>query len=249
MNLRDILSHVSVTTLLLAFLFFCGTLYIISYWSTFNFDITNYIELFDIPKSFVFPLATGLGVALLSLVVQGMLNVSKAQHNAAPKSGIRILKKFRWVNSNSVTFLAIIICMLFYDPYSEWIVIAGGMTLCIWSFRKMYKSHYVVTLIPYQRARFFFAVLITFIPVYSVCMGKLNSIAVWKNRNYYSVAHIVYEDPTFKENRIIGKKLLGKIGSFIIVTDSTNASITVLSLGRVQFVEYRLTRSGSLLDD
>jgi hypothetical protein len=248
MSLKDILSQVSVTTLLLVFLFFCGTLYIISYWSTFNFDITNYIELFDIPKSFVFPLATGLGVAFLSLLVQGMLSASKEQNNATPKGGVQVFKKFRWLNSNSLTLLPIIVCMLFYDPYSEWIVIVAGITLSLWGFRKMNKSEHVIRLIPYKRGRFFFAVLITFIPVYSVCMGKLDGISVWKNRNYYSVADVVYEDPTVKKDCIVGKKLLGKIGSCIVVTDSANASIIVLSLAKVQLVEYKLTRSTNLLE-
>jgi hypothetical protein len=249
MSLKDILSQVSATTLLLVFLFFCGTLYIISYWSTFNFDITNYIELFDIPKSFVFPLATGLGVAFLSLLAQAVLNVS-ADEQLATRTVANVNGRFRkrWrVNSNSLAMVSLVSCMLFYEPYREWIVIVVGFTLIGWGFRKINRNEYVVRLIPYKRARFFFSVLITFIPVYSVCKGKLDGIAVWKNRHYYSVADIVYvDDSSSRQDDILGKKLLGKLGSCIVITDSANANITVLNLDKVQSVKYRLTESTNL---
>lgn len=249
MSLKDILSQVSVTTLLLVFLFFCGTLYIISYWSTFNFDITNYIELFDIPKSFVFPLATGLGVAFLSLLAQAVIKVSDDEQplpRTAESVKMRLLRKWSWINSNSLTLVSLIGCMLFYEPHQEWIVIVVGFTLIGWGFRKMNRNEYVVKLIPYKRARFFFSVLVTFIPVYSVCKGKLDGIAVWKNRHYYSVVDVVYVDPLPRNDDVVGKKLLGKLGSCIIITDSANANITVLNLEKVQLVKYRLTKSANL---
>lgn len=249
MNLKDILSQVSVTTLLLVFLFFCGTLYIISYWSTFNFDITNYIELFDIPKSFVFPLATGLGVAFLSLLAQAVIKVSGDEEplpRTAENINMRLLRKWSWINSNSLALVSLIGCMLFYEPHQEWIVIVVGFTLIGWGFRKMNRNEYVVKLIPFKRARFFFSVLITFIPVYCVCKGKLDGIAVWKNRHYYSVAHVVYVERLPGNDDVVGKKLLGKLGSCIIITDSANASIMVLNLEKVQLVKYRLMQSPNL---
>lgn len=250
MSLKDILSQVSVTTLLLVFLFFCGTLYIISYWSTFKFDITNYIELLDIPKTFVFPLATGLGVAFLSLLAQAVISISADEHPqplVVRNITSRFERKWSWLNSNLLTLVSLVSCMLFYQPYREWIVILAGFTLIGWGFRKMNRNDYIIKLIPYKRARFFFSVLITFVPVYSVCKGKLDAIAVWKNTHVYYVADIAYMDgfvPT--KNEIVGKKLLGKLGGCVVITDSANANITVLNLEKVQLVKYRRSESPNL---
>ena len=82
--------------------------------------------------------------------------------------------------------------------------------------------------------------MISFIPVYSFGKGKLDAMAVWKNQNYYSIIKLVYTDPSITENVANGSKLLGKLGSCLVVTDSANCNITVISLDKVQFVQYKL---------
>jgi hypothetical protein len=86
-----------------------------------------------------------------------------------------------------------------------------------------------------------------FIPIYSFCKGKLDGIAVWKNRNYYVIIDIAYSQAGQVSKALIGKKLLGKLGAVIIVTDSANANITVISLEHVEIVQYRYNKSPGLL--
>ena len=76
-KIKDIISKITFTTFILGYLFFCGSVYLISFWSTFEFDITNYIDLLDIPKSFIYPLATGIGVSILGTVIQGIIHTNE----------------------------------------------------------------------------------------------------------------------------------------------------------------------------
>jgi hypothetical protein len=252
MTLKELLSYISLTTLLLMFLFFCGTLYIISYWTTFDFDITNYIELFDIPKSFVFPLATGLGVSFLSLLAQGLLRTSASPAESITSKTINnkelgVVKIIRLFNPNVISLVTLAICMSAYKPYSEWIVITAGLSMGIWSFRVVNNSSRVSQLIPDKKLRLFFSVLIVFIPVYSCCKGKLDSIAIWKNRNYYTITNVVSSEPKAIFAGLIGKKLLGKLGGNIVVTDSANSNVIVVNLTDVDIIQYRFQRSAGLL--
>jgi hypothetical protein len=251
MNLKELLTHISITTLLLFFLFFCGTLYIISYWTTFNFDITNYIELFDIPKSFVFPLATGLGVSFLSLIAQALINAGAPpekteSRNLKSNDPLRFGNR-RGFNSNRIAVLLVVVCMLLYDPYQEWIVITIGLTVSFWGVSNFNRHPRIKSLIVNDKLRLMASVLIVFVPIYSVCKGKLDSIAVWKNRNYYVVVDVQYTDETQGIKEAIGKKLLGKLGNSLIVTDSSNLNISVVALTNVDMVKYRFVTSSNLL--
>src|SRR5690348_1982129 len=68
------LSKISITTFAIIYLFFCGGLYLIAYWTTFGFDITNYISLTDVPKSFILPVSIGLGLLVSFFALQGIFN-------------------------------------------------------------------------------------------------------------------------------------------------------------------------------
>lgn len=235
---------ISATTVLLIFLFFCGTLYIISYWSTFNFDITNYIELFDIPKSFVFPLATGMGVSLLSLLAQTIVQDSPVttKIEVPTEKGLNrgFAAKLQWINIDIVTLISLLTYIVFYKTGREWVIIFLGLTLSFWGFRKLHTSTTAIKLLPNKRLRLFLSVMFSFIPVYSFGKGKLDGIDVWKNRTYYSIVKLVYTDPSITPQAAVGSKLLGKLGSCLIVTDSLNNNITVIGLEKVQLVQYQL---------
>lgn len=66
----DILKKIPTTTILLTYLFICGVLYIIGFWSLFNIDISNLVTITDIPKSFVFPFVISQGLFLFNMLTQ-----------------------------------------------------------------------------------------------------------------------------------------------------------------------------------
>ena len=75
---------ISILTAAIGFLFLCGTLYIIGFWITFDFDITTYVDILDIPKSFVFPMAAAVGLSALSIAYQIIIRMYPANKKQAP---------------------------------------------------------------------------------------------------------------------------------------------------------------------
>ena len=123
--MKEFFSKIPIVTISVVYLFICGTLYLFGYWSTFDFDITNYIELLDIPKSFVFPLFTGIGVSTISIVVQGILNSTK-KIDKDRSINEPLLKNIKDVPTNVVTkrilvdfdFWAVVILVVIFSFYS-----------------------------------------------------------------------------------------------------------------------------------
>jgi phosphate starvation-inducible membrane PsiE len=54
--MSDVWKGLSVTTLIIFYLYFCGALYLTSFWNTFHLNVTGMISISDIPKSFAIPL-------------------------------------------------------------------------------------------------------------------------------------------------------------------------------------------------
>ena len=65
--MKDWFDKVSFTTVVIVYLFVCGGLYIIGYWGEFFLDITPFISIADIPKSFILPFKNS-GLVLILLI-------------------------------------------------------------------------------------------------------------------------------------------------------------------------------------
>lgn len=247
--MKEIISKISVTTFLLAYLFFCGTLYLISYWSTFNFDITNYIEFLDIPKSFVFPLATGIGVSILSILFQAIIGSlekikrdEKINKKLLPKVKelpIKILF-FRIINHyNFWIGIILLICLIFYKPRLEWVVVTTSLTLIVFGISNFISYSVIIELFPHLRTRIAIAILLFFIPIFSFMTGKLNATLIWKNKKYHIVTNINFEDTLYNKKNLACNKLLGKLGHNLFLSDSLNSKIIILNLDKIQTIEYK----------
>jgi hypothetical protein len=247
--MKEIISKVSITAFLLSYLFICGTLYLVGYWSTFDFDITNYIELLDIPKSFVFPLLTGIGISTVSILVQGIIRLAekldKDQMINKP-----LLVNIKEVPTKTllfrilvdVDFWAVIIlsaAFYFYSPRRAWVFAIVSTTLVIYSIAKYLRSSVIARLIPNQTVRLFTSILLFFVPIFSFSNGKLNAIAIWKNQKYFKIADLTFKEGKSGTSHLISAKLLGKLGTTIFLSDSANGRLTILNLETVQSVEFQ----------
>ena len=248
--MKDIIDKISVTTILLLYLFFCGTIYLISFWSTFDFDITNYIELLDIPKSFVFPLATGLGVSLLTLLIQGVQHsIAKVQKDEIENE--KLLPKikelptralfFRILNDYHTWLIAILlICLFCYRLRREWVFAISSLSLAIFGVVKFIREPTTIKKIPNYRVRLFVCVLFVVIPLLSFNTGKQDAIAIWKNRKYFRITNIVFKEKSLSTQNPVQSKLLGKLGTYLFVSDSLNSRITILNLETINSIDYKL---------
>lgn len=251
--MKEITTKISATTLILIYLFSCGTIYLVAYWSTFNFDITNYIDFLDIPKSFVFPLATGIGISFISFLIQGVAR-SFDKIEKDEKINAELLPKikelptktllFRIINDFDFwTILVLFICLIFYKPQREWVYAILSITLIISGVVKFIRHPKIITFLPNFGLRLFFAILIFFIPIFSFTTGKLNAIKILNNQEYFKVSNITYSEPSVSNQNIVNSKLLGKLGTNLFVSDSVNSEIIILNLETVKSIEYKLVKT------
>jgi hypothetical protein len=249
-HMNDTVSKIGATTAVLFYLFFCGGLYLISFWSTFEFDVTSYIEPFDVPKSFIFPLATGIGLSFLIMLIQGVVHSweklnsdEKVYKKLAPEIAslpkkkilLRILNDFHtWV------FIILFACYSLYKPRRAWVFGVLGVTLIILAIAKFMRNRTVAEKIPNITARLFIGFMLFFVPIYAYTLGKLNSIEIWEGKKYYRIKTISFKDSAAQPRAFDYTKLLGKLGSSLFVTDSANSKVVVFNMDQIAYVEYTL---------
>ena len=222
--MKDVISKISVTTFFLTYLFLCGILYLISFWSTFDFDITNYIELLDIPKSFVFPLVTGLGITIFVTFIQAIngtyesLKTPKVESEETadePKKKKKSLLVKVLTNWEFWLTLALGVCLILYKPRRDWVISIGGILMAYFCIIKFVKHPYALKTFPLFTLRLFVGVFIFYVPMNCFLIGKKNSMEIWKNTKYFKVKQIVFKKDETDSSKIMATKLLGKLGSNI----------------------------------
>lgn len=119
---NDFLKNIPVTTILLTYLFICGILYLIGFWSTFNIDVFSLISIYDIPKNFAFPLLVSQGFFALYAVTGNIINLNDDREDIGQFIVIkkewnpnkRILLSF--LTSINLWVISIIFLMIIYLP-------------------------------------------------------------------------------------------------------------------------------------
>jgi DNA-binding transcriptional regulator/RsmH inhibitor MraZ len=103
----------------------------------------------------------------------------------------------------------------------------------------------IIKYIPGSGIRLLFAILLIVVPVFSFLRGKLNAIEIWSNEKYFTIKRLTFADESITNN-FISKKLLGKLGSNLFLSDSLNTTIIILNTDRIQAIEYELHKQKSL---
>ena len=247
-KIDSILSKFTITTITIIFAFLCGTLYLLSFWSTFDFDITNYIEFFDIPKSFVFPIATGIGISFLLFIIQGIsfyfdriIEEEKANQPLLEKIKELPTKTLVYKILTSIdffVFIVITISIIFYAPRREWVFGIAGITIIIYSYVKVFRNQDFASWFPNLMLRRGAAIVICIIPILSFLTGKFNSIAIWENRNIQKIEEIQFKDSSNSEVQFRSWKLIGKLGSFVFISDTLNHSVSTLNIENIKYIKY-----------
>ncbi|MET3128333.1 hypothetical protein ABID42_003452 [Arcicella rosea] len=234
---NETLKNIPLTTILLTYLFVCGILYLIGYWSTFDIDVFSLISIYDIPKSFAFPLLISQGFFVLNVITGNTINLNDDREDI---SHFITLKK-EWGNFKRIPlgmltsinlWLTAILCgMIVYIPnYKEneifWII--SSFVVAYYLLHRFINHGIVKNKIKNRVARYFVGHFLIFFPISCLSTGKLTSLKILHNREskYVSIVNIKSAVITSDTTRL---KLLGFISDRIIYSTLDNKKIFIIN--------------------
>jgi len=110
--MKEFIKNLPITTFILVYLFFCGSLYLVGFWTTFDIDVTNFITIIEIPKSFVIPFLLANGIVFFQIVLHLISSPSNNEESKTKDNNKEIPFIFELLNNTdlllSILALAII---------------------------------------------------------------------------------------------------------------------------------------------
>jgi len=248
--IKDLTKYIPLTTIIISYFFLCGGLYLYGFWSTFNIDISNLINITDIPKSFIFPFVAYNGFYFLYIIID--LFTTKS-----PKDGdndeyaigrepikldqertvikflklfiIRIFKKL-FLSIEGWILLAFWTIVLLYEDHkmepSFWLYSCSSLALFI-SFR-LQEVHALKKLLPYFYIRNYIINALLFIPMFSFGLGRITSLSIYHNsdKHYIKIIGSSNPDKDFSTDTL---KFIGFVGDKLIVSSLDNKRIIYIN--------------------
>ncbi|MCG9791215.1 hypothetical protein [Flavobacterium algicola] len=232
--------NIPITTLLLTYLFICGSLYLIGFWSTFDVDVFSLISLYDIPKNFVYPLMLSQVFYVLNMITgQYIHQISFFDGDENNDNFIEI--KEEW-STNKQKILGVITSInlwvtlfvggiqFFFDkPFQNpvyWTLIS--IVLSYYLFYKFFNYTPVKVYLKNVYLRYYIGHFITFFPIACFSSGKVNSLKIYNNseNKYFDVIN------SKNQTQINDKKclkFLGFVSDKYIYSTINNQQIYILS--------------------
>jgi hypothetical protein len=248
---KQILDKLPLATILLSYFFVCGGLYLIGFWTTFNIDITNFVSITDIPKSFVLPFVLSQGVFLLqslsNLLSASLHKDEEPTENTNPKKAKTkwhriLLVFFSW---DSLFSLAVLLIVSFSFKYKLNTLFWGASSLTI-AFYLIYKftsSKFVRTKIPYPVVRLYIAYIICLLPIFCFSTGKVLSVNIYNNKEIMYINAISDSSQSgntsinFSKRDSSSLKFLGFLGDKLIISSINNKKIIFVNQSSFKTVE------------
>ena len=249
--IKSTLEKLPLTTIIIAYFFICGLLYIIGFWSTFDIDITNFVSLTDIPKSFVLPFVLSQGIFLFHVLAYFILFPSIKDGEEKPKVMYKrtLLKRILIILVHPDTLFAYLVSFIFItiknyksEPLFWYFSSLLIGTYLIYRFT---KSTFIKNKIPYFITRLFVGYFICLLPIFSFSTGKILSLNTFKNQKIVYVNNLidnnVCETNTIKIKKDENKyKLLGFLGDKLIISTLDNKKIIIINQSTFKSVELSL---------
>lgn len=248
--MEKITKHLPITTLFLAYLFICGSLYIIGFWTTFNIEITNFLSISEIPKSFVLPFILSNGLTVFQMVINFIIsqpfydededekeNEVKKERSIFQKKFIQVLRPLVHLD---MFFSYLIMAIIYFYYYYKTNVLFWSISTIFFGILmalKIGRNEKIKELIPKNNIRIYTVQILIYIPLLSFSTGKVNSLNIYNN-DKITLVEIV------KDNKIIPSKqqnkLIGFIGEKLIISDLKNKKMKVIN--QSSFNEIQLTK-------
>lgn len=234
---NDFLKNIPVTTILLTYLFICGILYLIGFWSTFNIDVFSLISIYDIPKNFAFPLLVSQGFFALYAVTGNIINLNDDREDIGQFIVIkkewnpnkRILLSF--LTSINLWVISIIFLMIIYLPdykNNDLFWSATSLIIAYYLLHQFINHNTVKSKIKGNLLRYFVGHFLIFFPISCLSTGKITSLRIFHNtENRYVNIINIKNAPAIKDTTRI--KLLGFISDRIIYSTLDNKKTYILN--------------------
>jgi hypothetical protein len=229
------------------YLTLCAGLWHIGYWSTFDINILEHLDIADIIKSFIYPFISSVafyfgGQIIISLIFQNSLLWQKEFKYGGAEEAIKPkrLKVIRYI----IAGLTIVLLVLIFRY--------GGDERWIWSFFiiatyigvALNNKGFLSEFIPERNLRLNFVFTIVLIPCMSFGFAKEKAHAIYDNHN--KEATIVFiavsqnQEPAYSNNKY---KLLGVASDYIFIMTLDNKSIIMLP--RIEVKQITIDKSSN----
>lgn len=216
--------------LLLLYLYVCGILYYVSYWSTFDIDVSPFVQFQDIPKSFIYYNLEGIlgdGILFGLLMYYGfffnisILNYFKNNY---------VLSKFMYYGTSLLCFLRLASSYWHTNifNYLSAVIATLMVVICL-----IYYNN-IINFIKTKLTSYLLIYLI-FIPCFVYIRTKFRSTEVYKNTTT-STIKIYTKDSTIQASKI-PLKLLDYVGDKVIVSSLDNKQKFILNQSSLAGIE------------
>ncbi len=236
--IKDAFAKLPFTAIIISYFFVCGGLYLIGFWTTFEIDISSFITITDIPKSFIFPFVITQGFLLLYIMVN--LFTSHDLLTERPfldyetdklwKRFIKFLVSFDFLFTISIPYIV----TNFQDNKLNPIF---WSLCCFWiSFyliRKVSRSPFLKTQIQEYNLRLYLSYFLCFVPIGCFSTGKVLSLVIFNNSKIQYV-NIDNKTPKIDSTSL---KFISFLGDKLIVSSLDNKKINYINQSSYSKVE------------
>lgn len=251
--IKNIIDRLPLATILVSYFFVCGSLYLIGFWTTFKIDITNFVSITDIPKSFILPFVLSQGLFLFQLLTNLL---STPIHKDEPFRDIekndikpkwkRILVNFLNWDTLFIIAVAIIVANAHNHFMSATYWTLSSLTMGFYLVYKFTSFHFVKQRIQYPIIRLYSAYIICFLPIFCFSTGKVLSLNIYNNKEIIylnKISDCTQSEKTemnFSKRDSSSLKILGFLGDKLIISSINNKKIIFINQSSYKNLE--LTR-------
>lgn len=245
--IKDITRYIPLTTIIISYFFLCGGLYLYGFWSTFNIDISNLINITDIPKSFIFPFVAYTSFYFLHLTINIFTILpSKEKDDDENKEEDKLIEKYAesgkkiifiklllrriFLSIEGVTVLVFVVLVMLYEKFKMmplfWLISSLSLAF-LFSFR-LKKNTVIKQAIPNSDLRKYIIHALLFIPIFSFGLGRINSLSIYNNsdKHYIKMSGSSNSD---KDSGTDTLKFIGFVGDKLIVASLDNKRIIYIN--------------------
>jgi len=243
--MKEILKVIPISTLVLVYLFVCGVLYLIGFWSTFSVNVFSLISIYDIPKNFVFPLLISQGFFVITFITGGIANLNDDRED---------IRHFVTINPNwslkktlIIGVLSLIDLWLIIFTSVLYFVFKRDQTIAIfWSLSSITVAYYLLhqfvnikelkEIIKSKTVRAYVGHVLIFLPISCFSIGKVTSLQIYNNEENKYV-RLITTIPSLESEANTQYKFLGYVSEQVIISSFDNKHIFIYNKTDVNGIE------------
>jgi len=239
--IKGLLEKLPLTTILIAYFFICGGLYLIGFWTTFGIDISPFISLTDIPKSFVLPFVLSQGLYLFHLFTNFFATSIQQDEELHMFPEWRKKKWFRiflrLIHPDMLFVVVTFFILRFYTTHQTnalfWYFSSFGVGLYL--IFKFVTFKEIKDRIPYFILRLYLGYIVCLLPIFCFSTGKILAVDTYNNKDikYITISNDTNQsekaDSTFSNQSNQSLKFLGFLGDKLIASSLDNEKIVFLN--------------------